>query len=82
MIDLATVKKMIYKQWDTEVAHKPVYCPPEAKFITGIPKNDSHLHYLETVAGLTLELSPNHKSIVGYDVIDEKKFAWFILRWQ
>lgn len=80
-MDLIHVKNMIYKQWDTETNSTPIVCPPEAKVITGNPNSDAHLHYLETECGITLHLSEDFRSMVGYDVIDNNKFMLFVLKW-
>ena len=81
MMDLALVKKAVIDQAQKEFFTKPIVLPSEAKFITGKVREDSYLHYLETVCGVEIQLSKNSSKIVGYNVIDEKKFSWFALRW-
>lgn len=79
MIATSEFKKMIRNQWVAERA--PRHPPPEARFVTGNPNNDSHMHLLETKYGVRLILSRNGKEIESYEVVDEPKFAWFVLRW-
>lgn len=81
MIDLEFVKKIVVRQGQNEFLKKPIELPPEAKVITGRTKEDSYLHFLETKCGVEVHLSECYNEIVGYNVVDEKKFAWFILRW-
>jgi hypothetical protein len=81
MIGVNQLKAMIRKQWMAEFAGKPCVLPPEAKFITGRPKNDFHLHYLETVAGIQVKLSDDFKSMEGFYILDQAKFMWFTMRW-
>jgi hypothetical protein len=33
------------------------------------------------VCGVEIQLSGYHNLITGYNVVDEKKFTWFVLRW-
>jgi hypothetical protein len=81
MMNLEILKKAINNQAQEEFFTKPVVLPSEAKFITGKVREDSYLHYLETVCGVEIQFSKNSSKIVGYNVIDEKKFSWFVLRW-
>ena len=81
MIGVNQLKAMIRKQWMAEFHGKPVVLPGEAKVITGRPKNDFHLHYLETVAGIQVKLSDDFKSMEGFWILDQAKFMWFTMRW-
>ena len=81
MIGVNQLKAMIRKQWMAEFAGKPCVLPGEAKFITGVPKKDFHLHYLETVAGIEVKLSDDFKSMEGFWILDQAKFMWFTMRW-
>mgnify|MGYP000473560066 CR=1 FL=1 len=80
-MDLELVKKIVVRQANNEFLKKPIVLPPEAKVITGRIKEDSYLHYLETKCGVEILLSEYHNEVVGYNVVDEKKFAWFVLKW-
>ena len=81
MIGVNQLKAIIRKQWTAEFHGKPVVLPPEAKFITGVPMKDAHLHYLETVAGIEVRTSDDFKSMEGFWILDEAKLMWFIMRW-
>lgn len=81
-MDLEIVKSSVRNQWQAQSRHiVPFHLSGEAKFVTGKPHVDMHLHYLETVAGLEILLSEDFMNIVGYNVIDSEKFTWFVLRW-
>ncbi len=54
--------------------------PPEAKLITGVPRNDAQLHHVLVEYGVEVELN-KYNDIKDYRVVDEKKFMMFILRW-
>lgn len=61
----------------TEWPHWP---PPEAKFVTGTPKIDAFLHHMITEHGVDIKL--NTKGFIGdYNIINEQKFSWFLLKW-
>ena len=80
-MDIEELKKLVGKQYLAEIQGKPIVLPPEAKCITTIPAIDYSLHYLETVAGIELKLSPSLNYITGYNVLNEQKFMWFTLKW-
>jgi len=81
MMDLELVKKIVVRQGQNEFLKNPIVLPPEAKVVTGQIKEDAYLHFLETKCGIEVQLSEYHNEIIGYNVIDEKKFSWFVLRW-
>jgi hypothetical protein len=81
MIDLELVKTIVARQGQNEFLKNPIVLPPEAKVVTGKMKEDAYLHFLETKCGVEIHLSEYHNEITGYNVIDEKKFSWFVLRW-
>jgi hypothetical protein len=67
---------------------KSIVVPPESKFVTGVPKNDAYLHHLLTICGVQVILEKKQKmdgevtwDVIGYNVVDEGKWAWFLLRW-
>lgn len=82
MMDLTIVKQMTFK-WSVEVGKHIKDTPPEARFVTGINKIDSQIYYLEKESGLALDVSTEGGPtlIKGYDIVDEQKFAWFVLKW-
>jgi hypothetical protein len=81
MMDLELVKTIVARQGQNEFLKNPIILPPEAKVVTGKTKEDAYLHFLETKCGVEILLSEYRHEIVGYNVIDEKKFAWFVLKW-
>jgi len=60
-----------------------VHCEivPEARCITGNPKHDAQLHRILVEYGIEVDVNPRHRIVDDYRVVDEKKFAWFLLRW-
>lgn len=70
-------------RWSDKVGKQIKDCPPEARVATGNYAIDKQLHYFEQESGMLLDISkdggPN--IIKGYEIVDEKKFAWFMLRW-
>ena len=83
MISFDQLAQMITTQWREELIYTIPPLPPEAKVVTGNPQQDAHMHYLETKFGIELLISRTVTglSLTGYKVVDEKKFAWFVLRW-
>jgi hypothetical protein len=76
--DVENVREMARK-WARETPINSF--PPEARYITGRKADDAMLHYFSLESGLDPIFSPGLKHIIGYDIIDEKQFAWFTLRW-
>jgi len=62
-----------------------VYVPcdivSEARYITGNPKYDAQLHRILVEYGIEVEVNSKNHSLKDYRVVDERKFAWFMLRW-
>lgn len=81
MIDLELVKKIVVRQANDEYLKNPIELPPEAKVVTGKMKEDAYLHFLETRCGVEIQLAEQYNEIVGFKVLDEKKFTWFVLKW-
>lgn len=80
-MNLDTLKQLVWKQWGAEGQRPPIVVPPEAKYISGIPEVDAHLHCLETEYGFELKLNNDYKEITGWNVVDENKFTLFILKY-
>ena len=53
---------------------------PDARVVTGNPKYDAQLHHVLVEFGVEVKLDLNN-NMEDYHVVDEKKFAWFLLRW-
>ena len=64
-----------------ELGHT-IPCPllPEAKVVTGNAKHDAQLHRILVEYGIEVQLS-RYNEIKDYQVVDEQKFFWFLLRW-
>ena len=77
-MNLDTVKQMAHK-WAGENIN-PGPPSPNARFITGDYVVDSKIYHFEQESGIALDIS-GFKLITGYKIIDEKKCAWFILKW-
>ena len=56
---------------------------PDAKFVTGDYKIDLGLHHFEQDSGIEIKINRvnNTNLIAGYEIVDEKKFFWFALKW-
>lgn len=73
---------ILASKWNKEVGITINHCPPEAKVITGAQLTDARLHYFQQESGTKITYGvPNKTSYTGYDIVDEKKYAWFLLRW-
>lgn len=79
-MDLQDVRQLM-RDWVSKVGYKITHCPPEAKFITGFQRADAQLHYFKVESGIELKIDTEFQRITGYDIIDEEKFVWFMLRW-
>lgn len=85
-MDHLELSKIIYRQW---MEDRPPRLPPgQARFVTGIPYTDSHLHQLEDKYGIRINLNrvPDSLGQIGYKIkdyviLDEQKFIMFLLRW-
>lgn len=79
-MDIEFLRQLAGK-WGDANRSRIKHCPPEAKFISGEPQRDAMLHYFEQESGIELKLAEKFTKIVGYDVIDEQKCFWFMMRW-
>ena len=70
-------------RWAEKVGDRRWKESPDAKVVTGDYKLDIQLHNFAQDSGITIKLSdPDRpRKIVGYEVVDEKKWAWFLLEW-
>lgn len=82
MMDLNELGKLTTR-WSNEVGKHITDTPPEARFVTGSHKIDRQIYYFEKESGLILDVSTEGgpKIIKGYEIVDEEKFAWFVLKW-
>jgi hypothetical protein len=83
MKDIANIKEMLYQQYEEEVSDNIFLpLPPEAKFVTGQSSIDAYLHFLYIQYGIELILLNDNMSMAGYNIVDDKKFSYFVLRWR
>lgn len=82
MMDLHTVKLMAW-EWSNKIGRYITDTPPEAKVLTGDYKIDRQIYYFEVESGIVLHVSTEGGPtlIKGYDIVDEQKCAWFVLKW-
>jgi len=68
-------------RWSAKVGERRFEHSSEARVVTGDYKLDAQLHNFEQDSGIVLELSDHllPRRIKGYKIIDEKKWAWFLL---
>ena len=73
----------ITTRWANEVGKQIRDCPPDAKVVTGDYKIDRQIYYFEKESGIILDVSSEGgpRIIKGYEIVDEQKFAWFLLKW-
>lgn len=81
-MDVNEVGKLTTR-WSNEVGKHIKDTPPEARFVTGIHKIDRQIYYFEKESGIVLDVSSEGgpRIIKGYQIVDEQKFAWFVLRY-
>ena len=70
-------------RWAEKVGDRRWKDAPDAKVVTGDYKLDLQIHNFEQDSGISIKLSDPDRArlITGYEVVDEKKWAWFMLRW-
>lgn len=80
-IELTTViRRFLNEEWYPNL--EPVVTTGDVPIVTGDWRSDGILHYLNTECGLDITLTRPVNVIESYEVSDEKKFMWFLLRWQ
>ena len=69
-------------RWAETVGERSRKESPDAKVVTGDYKLDIQIHNFEQDSGIVIKLSLDRpRTITGYEIVDEKKWAWFVLRW-
>lgn len=68
-------------RWADKVGERRWKDSPDAKVVTGDYKLDIQLHNFEQDSGITIKLADHDRprKITGYEVVDEKKWSWFLL---
>jgi hypothetical protein len=81
MIDKTELAKLT-SRWAETVGDRRWKDAPDAKVVTGDYKLDLQLHNFEQDSGIVVKLDLDRpRTVTGYEVVDEKKWAWFMLRW-
>lgn len=89
MRDMKNFEKII-SRYLKEAIGKELLLPGEAKVVTGIPRNDSFLHHMLTEHGVDIELETKQIQqtyatswiMKDYKIVDDKKYSWFLLKWE
>jgi hypothetical protein len=79
-MEIHDVRQLMWN-WGNDVGYKMKHVTPETRFITGNEIWDAQLHHFTLASGIEVTLTPDFKGITGYDVLDEEKFTWFVLRY-
>ena len=79
-MNLQAVIKMVQKQYRHE-GPDVAFLTGAERYVSGDPKIDSHLHYLETNYGLRVHLSHDYGQIERYEIIDDNLYTIFLLKW-
>lgn len=74
---------ILTSRWSAKVGERRFDHATEARVVTGDYKLDIQLHHFEQDSGIALHLSnPDRPRVVtGYEVVDEHKWAWFLLEY-
>lgn len=80
-MDFHKISIAAMRQWETECKGKIRYPLGSARVVTGKPIQDAHIHFLETEYGIKLFFDPYGTYIERYEVVDEKKYTTFLLKW-
>jgi hypothetical protein len=75
------LQRILSREWNEEGQHRSWSLSPEARVITGSPRLDAQLHRILNEYGVEIEMDFRFTTIENYSVVDEEKFAWFLLRW-
>lgn len=74
------VRRFLNEEWYPHL--EPLISKDDAPVVTGDWRTDSILHYLNKECGMNITVTLPASVIENYEVSDEEKFAWFILKWQ
>jgi hypothetical protein len=75
--------KKLGHNWHDEIGCKITRydVTPDAKVRTGNMRLDAVYHQFEKESGIVVHIEGSNHDVTGYDIVDDKKFAWFVLRW-
>lgn len=81
-MEIEEVKRLL-RCWANDVRQRKMEHAPDAKIVTGDYKIDLGLHHFEQDSGIKIKINRvnNTNLVAGYEVVDEEKFFWFLLRW-
>jgi hypothetical protein len=81
-MDINEVSRLT-KRWQDSVKNRKIEYAPDAKVITGDYKLDLAIHHFEQDSGMVVKLTRTGlvHLITGYEIVDEEKFTWFMLRY-
>lgn len=74
------IRRFLNDEWYPNL--EPVLPKSDIPYITGDWRTDLILHYLNTECGVNITLTRPASVIENYEVSNEQKFMWFLLRWQ
>lgn len=74
------VRRFLNEEWYPYM--EPAIPKDDVPVVTGDWRTDLILHHLNTECGLDITLTRPVNVIESYEVSDEQKFMWFLLRWQ
>jgi len=75
------LQKILSREWNEEGQHRSWPITGQARVITGSPRYDAQLHRILDEYGIEIEMDARLITIEDYRVVNEEKFAWFLLRW-
>lgn len=73
------VRRFLDEEWYPHL--EPVFASGDIPVITGDWRSDLILHHLDKECGLNITLTKLVNVIESYEISDEQKFAWFVMRW-
>ena len=74
------VRRFLNEEWYPNL--EPVVPRDVVPVVPGDWRTDLILHHLNTECGLNITLTRPVNVIESYEISDEQKFMWFLLRWK
>lgn len=75
------LQKILSREWNEEGQYRSWPLSPNARVITGNPRHDAQLHRILDEYGVEIEMNFRFTTIENYQVVNEEKFAWFLMKW-
>lgn len=83
-MNLERINYLAQCYWEKQ-PYKQLDMPPKAKVVTGRINTDKFIHWMIEDNGVEMIYEPMPLQGVwrlkNYSVVDEKKFAWFVIKW-